>query len=89
MQRVSGYGSGSLAQVFRNRRLIVCGMQTEYCVDTTVRAAHALGYKVTLVSDAHSTGNTQALSAGDIIAHHNLTLAGDFAEVIPAESVRF
>jgi nicotinamidase-related amidase len=69
--------------------LIVCGMQTEYCVDTSVRAAKEHGYKVTLVSDAHTTGDTPALKAKDIIAHHNLTLAGDFAKIVPAASVEF
>lgn len=35
--------------------LVICGVQTEVCVDTTCRAAAALGYDVTLVSDAHTT----------------------------------
>lgn len=55
-------------------RLIVTGMQTEFCVDTTVRAASSRGYEVTLVADAHTTGDTN-LTAKQIIAHHNHTLA--------------
>ena len=36
-------------------QLIVTGMQTEFCVDTTCRRALSLGFDVTLVSDAHTT----------------------------------
>lgn len=32
--------------------LVVCGMMTHMCVDTTVRAARDYGYSVTLISDA-------------------------------------
>lgn len=35
--------------------LVVCGMMTHMCVDTTVRAAKDLGYSVTLISDACTT----------------------------------
>jgi nicotinamidase-related amidase len=56
-------------------RLIVCGMQTDFCVDSTVRRALALGYPVTLVSDAHSTLDNGVISAAQIIAHHNRTLS--------------
>jgi nicotinamidase-related amidase len=70
-------------------RVVICGMQTEYCVDTAVRAAFERGYKVTLVSDAHTTMDTRTLNAPDIIAHHNATLGGSFAELRRAEDVTF
>jgi nicotinamidase-related amidase len=57
------------------QQLVVAGCQTEYCIDTTCRRATSLGYTVVLVKDAHSTGDTRALKAQDIIAHHNATLA--------------
>jgi nicotinamidase-related amidase len=55
--------------------LTICGMQTDFCVDTTTRRALALGFPVTLVQDAHSTLNNAHLTAAQIIAHHNTTLA--------------
>jgi nicotinamidase-related amidase len=69
-------------------RLVIAGMQTEYCVDTTTRAAFAHGYKVTLASDAHTTFDSKVLKAADIVAHHN-TVLRDFATVVPAAEIRF
>jgi len=54
--------------------LVVAGVQTEFCVDTTCRRAYSLGYQVTLVGDGHTTFDTEVLSAAQIIAHHNRTL---------------
>jgi nicotinamidase-related amidase len=56
--------------------LIIVGGMTEFCVDTTCRRAVTLGYDVTLVADAHLTRDTPVLTASQIIAHHNLLLAG-------------
>ena len=54
--------------------LIICGMHTEFCVDTTTRRALALGYPVVLVADAHTSAGNAHLSASQVIAHHNATL---------------
>ena len=59
-------------------RIIVTGMQTEFCVDSTVRAASSRGFDVVRVADGHTTGDTD-LPAAQIIAHHNQTL-GNLAQ---------
>ncbi|KPL21812.1 MAG: hypothetical protein AMJ93_08735 [Anaerolineae bacterium SM23_84] len=69
--------------------LIVTGMQTEYCVDTTCRRAYSLGYKVTLVTDAHGTWDTDSLTAEQVIAHHNEALGGWFVQLKEANAVAF
>jgi nicotinamidase-related amidase len=69
--------------------LVITGMQSEYCVDSAVRGAYERGYKVTLVSDAHSTGDTRVAKAKDIIAIQNDTMAGSFAAVRPAAQISF
>lgn len=85
---------GALLEAKGVRTLVVCGMQTDFCVDTTVRRALALGYGITLVTDAHSTLGNGVLEAPQIIAHHNATLAnidsfGPRVRPVPATEVRF
>jgi nicotinamidase-related amidase len=70
-------------------RLVICGLQTEFCVDTAVRGAVERGYRVVLVADGHTTGDTRALKAADIIRHHNHTLGSGFADVRPAAEIAF
>ncbi len=53
-------------------RLIVCGLQSEFCVHATVCGALALGYPVTLIADAHTTLDNGVLSAAQISAHHKM-----------------
>jgi nicotinamidase-related amidase len=72
-------------------RLVTCGLQTEFCVDTTVRQALPLGYEVVLVADGHSTCD-DVLTAAQAIAHHNRTLGyfggfGTAVQVTPAAQV--
>lgn len=56
--------------------LLITGSATEYCVDTTVRAAASLDYQVTVVSDAHTMEPRSHLPPEAIRAHHNLVWAG-------------
>jgi nicotinamidase-related amidase len=69
------------------KRLIVAGAQTEICVDTTCRRAFALGFDVTLVSDAHSTWDNDTLTADQIIRHTNQTLARWFVHPLRTADV--
>ena len=68
--------------------LFITGIQTEACVDTTCRMAFSLGYKVTLVSDTHSTWDSEEITAQQIINHHNGVLRW-FADVLPSSDITF
>jgi len=68
--------------------LVMCGIQTEYCVDTTVKSGFSHGYQVELVKDCHSTYDSDELTAEQIIRHHNSILA-QFAAIVYSSEVRF
>jgi nicotinamidase-related amidase len=56
-------------------RLVICGLESEKCVDATARRALSLDYDVVLAADAHSTHDGEVLPADRIVAHTNVTLA--------------
>jgi len=71
---------------YQIEHLIICGMMTHMCIDTTVRAAKDYGYKVTLIQDACATKSLMG-SEGVIDARivHNTFIAalnGIFADII-------
>jgi nicotinamidase-related amidase len=75
-------------------KLVICGLQSEFCVDSTLRRALALGFPVTLVADGHSTMDNSVLTAAQIVAHQNDTLSkmdsfGPPVRVVPAFDVQF
>jgi nicotinamidase-related amidase len=65
----------ALLQSLGATELVICGMQSEFCVDTSTRRALALGYPVVLISDGHTTLDNGILSAEQISRHHTLTLS--------------
>jgi nicotinamidase-related amidase len=71
------------------KNLVVVGLQTEYCIDTTCRRAFSLGYNVTLVKDTHSTWDSPVLSAEQIIEHHNRVLGGLFVTLKNEQDIVF
>lgn len=71
------------------KKLVIGGIQTEYCVDTTCRRAFSLGYDVSLVENGHSTWDNKHITAEQVIAHHNNTLDGWAVRLKSAEDIRF
>jgi nicotinamidase-related amidase len=71
------------------QKIVIAGLQTEYCIDTTCRRAYSLGYEVILVEDAHSTYDTECLKAKQIIDHHNQILSNWFVKLINSSEVSF
>lgn len=61
-------------------RLVITGAQSDFCVRTTTQRAAAEGYDVTLVSDAHTTVDTEwdgvVISGAQIVAHTNMYFSG-------------
>lgn len=73
-------------------RLLVTGCATDFCVDTTVRAALSLDYEVVVVADGHTTADRPHLDACSIIRHHNWMWEGLIhprrrVEVLPTEEI--
>ncbi|MGB9357296.1 MAG: cysteine hydrolase family protein [Acidimicrobiia bacterium] len=77
--------------------LIVAGAQTDACIRSTIHGAFARGYDVTLVGDAHTTGDQTEWGAPppeQVIAHTNLywhyqTAPGRTARVAYTSDVAF
>lgn len=72
--------------------LIVTGIRTEQCCETTTRHASDLGYSVTYALDATLTfpmvsGSGRTYTPEDIRDRTALVLAGRFAKVVNAEAV--
>ena len=72
------------------KNVVICGMMTHMCVDTTVRACADFGISVTLISDACTTRDLEF--NGNVIPAHTVndtymaSLSGGFANVVSTEN---
>lgn len=64
--------------------VVVCGMQTEFCVDATMREAERRGYAVTLAADAHATYPADGETEEQIRAHVHRVAKGSVARIAPS-----
>ena len=73
------------------RELVIVGMMSQLCVDTTTRAAADLGFACTVVHDACAGRALEfqgtALSAEQVHAAYMAALQGSFAKVLASQDV--
>ncbi|MFV8763736.1 isochorismatase family protein [Oenococcus oeni] len=60
----------------------LCGAQTEYCVDTTIRVAFHLGFQISVLEDGFSTFDNEILTAKQINQHQLYIWQGTFAKIV-------
>jgi nicotinamidase-related amidase len=70
------------------KTLIITGAQTNYCVNATSNAGVELGYQVTLVSDAHTTEDSDTEKASDLIEGKNKSFA-QIGQVLKTSEISF
>lgn len=87
-------GTDLEARLRREERstIVLCGIQTNYCVACTARMAGNLGFETFVVADACATFPQRLLSGREVSAQdaHDLALAelhGEFATVVAATQV--
>ena len=72
-------------------RVVICGMQTQMCVEATARAAADLGFDVTVVADACATRPLEyggiAVPADHVQAAALATLKGTYAKVVTTDEL--
>ena len=70
------------------RELVVCGIRTEQCCETTTRVANDLGFAVTFVTDATTTSPLGSLSAAEVIERTEQVLRErEFATISTTDEV--
>ncbi|MDD5934514.1 MAG: cysteine hydrolase family protein [Clostridiales bacterium] len=70
------------------KNLILCGMQTEYCIDASCKVAFEYEYKVTIAKGTTSTYDTTIACAKDLIEYYEERIwKNRYASVISLEEL--
>jgi nicotinamidase-related amidase len=88
---INSFTSTDLEQRLRDAgvdRLVLCGIRTEQCVETTARIATDLGFVTTVVIDATATNPAGTLSAQQVVERTAEVLsAREFAHVVTLDEL--
>ena len=94
-RRYNSFHGTDLESILRTlgvRSVVVTGLMTSFCCETTARDAHGRDYEVIFVSDANAGPDLQRLDGTpiphtEVLEHTMAALAAGFAEVVPAAEV--
>ena len=68
--------------------VIVAGLQTDYCIDATIKAGFEHGLRMIVPAHANSTFSNEYMSAGASYRYHNEWIWPDrYAQCLPLEAV--
>lgn len=67
--------------------IVITGLQTDYCIDSTCKSTFGRKIETVLVSDAHSTYNNAFMKANKIIAYHNQIIGKWFATLQETDAI--
>ena len=68
-------------------RLIIIGMATNYCIDTTVKVAFEFGYDLAVIKNGTTTFAEREITVEQLIQHYESTWNGRFAQVADLEEI--
>jgi nicotinamidase-related amidase len=70
------------------KTIILTGLQTEYCIDTTCKCAFEYGYKIIIPEETNSTYDNDYLSGEKLYQYYNFNIWNKrFAKVLPVIEV--
>lgn len=73
----SAFKDTNLKEYLENKcinQLIIVGMQTDYCIDTTCKVAFEYGYKLIIPEKTNTTFNNGNILAKDLYEHYNFNI---------------
>ncbi len=89
--RADSFTNEALGEALASKRIdrvVVAGMQSNYCISATCRGALSRGLKVVLASGAHATYD-EGMSASAIADRVEEELVKEGAEVVPFTRIEF
>ncbi len=78
----------SSLQALKINHLILAGMQTEYCVDATLKSAFEKGYQCVVVKGCTSTVDNPWLKADQLIDFYEQAIWPNYAEIIQVNELK-
>ncbi|WP_373808957.1 cysteine hydrolase family protein [Streptococcus ferus] len=62
-------------------QLIIMGMSTDFCIDTTIKVAYELGYQLAVIRDGTTTGFSGKVDLKGLIDQYETIWSWNFAQV--------
>ena len=84
----SCFGNKDFKQYLKSRedkRLMIVGLQTNYCIDATVKSAFERGYEVIIPEGTNSTFDNDYMTGETAVRYYNEDVWDGLADVVPFE----